>query len=121
LHIVPEIHSSLRMYSGDDSHTEFEQKNLKEAQIEIKKYLSAFVKKELKDNPEALARFAEVEVCIGHPVVEILEAATRLKADMIVMGTHGKGALEHAFLGSVAEKVLHRTTRPVLVVPLPKW
>jgi nucleotide-binding universal stress UspA family protein len=36
------------------------------------------------------------------------------------MGTHSKGALEHALLGSVAEKVLHKTTRPVFVVPLPK-
>jgi len=41
-----------------------------------------------------------------------------LSADLIVMGTHGKGALRYAFLGSVAEKVLRKTLRPVLIVPL---
>ena len=36
------------------------------------------------------------------------------------MGTHGKGALENTFMGSVARRVLRRTRRPVLVIPLPK-
>jgi len=43
-----------------------------------------------------------------------------LGADLVVMGTHGKGFLEHAFLGSVAEKVLHRIKIPVLTIPIPK-
>ena len=36
------------------------------------------------------------------------------------MGTHGKGAIGHAFLGSVSEKVLRRIRKPVYVIPLPK-
>jgi len=42
-----------------------------------------------------------------------------VKADMVVMGTHGKGWLVHAFLGSEAEKVLHRIKIPVLIIPIP--
>ena len=36
------------------------------------------------------------------------------------MGTHGKGALENTFVGSVARRVLRRTRHPVFVVPLPR-
>ena len=39
--------------------------------------------------------------------------------DVIVLGTHGKGFLSHAFLGSVSNAILHRTHKPVLIVPLP--
>jgi nucleotide-binding universal stress UspA family protein len=37
-------------------------------------------------------------------------------ADLVVMGTHGRGGLVHAFLGSVAERVLHTVDRPILAV-----
>ena len=124
LHVIPEINPSMRIYltpvNGDSNQTELEQKNLKEAKIVIRKNLNDFVKNELEKSPDDLARFAGVEVCVGHPSVEILAAANKLNADLIIMGTHGKGTLEHAFLGSIAEKVLHRTDKPVLVVPLPK-
>jgi len=35
------------------------------------------------------------------------------------MGTHSKGPLAHAFLGSVAEKVLNRIKIPVFIIPIP--
>lgn len=35
------------------------------------------------------------------------------------MGTHSHGLIGHAFLGSVAEKVLHRIRKPVFVIPIP--
>jgi nucleotide-binding universal stress UspA family protein len=36
---------------------------------------------------------------------------------MIVMATHGRTGLDHVILGSVAEKVVARSSRPVLVIP----
>jgi nucleotide-binding universal stress UspA family protein len=36
------------------------------------------------------------------------------------MGTNGKGAISHTFLGSVSEKVLRRIRKPVYIIPLPK-
>jgi nucleotide-binding universal stress UspA family protein len=39
--------------------------------------------------------------------------------DVIVLGTHSKGFLQQTFVGSVCSSVLHRTRKPVLVVPLP--
>ena len=48
---------------------------------------------------------------------EILIQASRLSADLIVMGTHGRSGVDHLFLGSVAEKTLRTSPVPVLTVP----
>ena len=55
----------------------------------------------------------------GDPVAEIVRTAREDDADLIVMGTHGRSALEHALLGSVAEKVVRKAPCPVLTVSKP--
>jgi nucleotide-binding universal stress UspA family protein len=50
----------------------------------------------------------------GVPWEEVLSAAAQIKADLIVMGTHGRRGLERALLGSVAEKVVRMARVPVL-------
>lgn len=62
---------------------------------------------------------AETRLVHGDPVDAILDGASDWKADMIVMGTHGRRGLEHFFLGSTAERVLQRSTFPVLVTKEP--
>ncbi len=53
----------------------------------------------------------------GHPVEEIVKEAQRSKADLIVIGSHGRSALKAAVLGSVAFGVINKETKiPVLVV-----
>ena len=47
----------------------------------------------------------------------ILETAEEIKADIIVMGSHSRKWLENVVMGSVAEKVLHHTTIPLLIIP----
>jgi nucleotide-binding universal stress UspA family protein len=54
----------------------------------------------------------------GIPGDEIVDYATKIGADLIVMGTHGRGGLRRVLLGSVAEKVLRAACCPVLVVPI---
>ena len=58
----------------------------------------------------------EIVVLEGSPAKEITRLAERLPADLVVMGTHGRGGFERLFLGSVAEKVLRVTRCPVLTV-----
>jgi nucleotide-binding universal stress UspA family protein len=53
---------------------------------------------------------------VGTPTAEILRAAKREKAHMIVMGTHGHGLLGRAVMGSVAQRVVTDSEIPVLLV-----
>jgi nucleotide-binding universal stress UspA family protein len=57
-----------------------------------------------------------VRTSIGTPVTEILDAITDDEIDLVVMGTHGRGMVEHLLLGSVAERVVRRSSVPVLTV-----
>jgi nucleotide-binding universal stress UspA family protein len=54
----------------------------------------------------------------GKPSAEIVRVAREETADMIVLGTHGKGMLDKALFGSTAERVIRRAPCPVLTVGL---
>jgi nucleotide-binding universal stress UspA family protein len=56
----------------------------------------------------------------GAVVEEILNEADVANADLIVMGTHGHGAMYNLLVGGVTKGVLKRSTRPVLLVPGPR-
>jgi nucleotide-binding universal stress UspA family protein len=58
----------------------------------------------------------ETDLLSGVAHREILKAARRIKADLIVMGTHGRSGVDHLLLGSVAEKVVRLSPCPVLTV-----
>ncbi len=59
----------------------------------------------------------EKVVAEGRPVDVLLDTAKAHDAAMIVVGSHGEGAVSAAFLGSTALKLLHHSKLPVLVVP----
>ena len=59
------------------------------------------------------------KVVEGGVVHEILGRARSWPADVVVMGTHGRGGFERLVLGSVTEKVLRKAPCPVLAVPPP--
>lgn len=58
----------------------------------------------------------ERHVIEGGPSREIVAYAERTGADLIVMGTHGRGGLNRLLLGSVAERVVRSSPIPVLTV-----
>ncbi|MGB8414550.1 MAG: universal stress protein [Candidatus Binatus sp.] len=58
----------------------------------------------------------QIEVMMGDPAVEVLQAAKRLRANLIVMATHGRKGLRRFVLGSVAERVVREAPCPVLTV-----
>jgi nucleotide-binding universal stress UspA family protein len=53
---------------------------------------------------------------VGKPAHEILQVANEWAADVIVMGSHGRGGITRVLLGSVAEAVMRHAKCPVLVV-----
>jgi nucleotide-binding universal stress UspA family protein len=55
---------------------------------------------------------------IGNPYEEILKKADEWNADLIVLGTHGRTGLTHLLMGSVAEKVIRHSTKPLYVIPM---
>jgi universal stress protein A len=55
----------------------------------------------------------------GSPDQRIVELARDRHVSLIVMGTHGRGSVGHALLGSVAERVLRHAPCPVLTVRVP--
>jgi nucleotide-binding universal stress UspA family protein len=60
---------------------------------------------------------AMVATALGEPAEEIVSYATAADISLIVMSTHGRGGLSRPMFGSVAEKVLHNSPIPVLVIP----
>ncbi len=52
---------------------------------------------------------------VGNPASEIVKAAKDWPADLIVIGSHGRGGLTRALMGSVAEGVMRQAPCPVLV------
>jgi nucleotide-binding universal stress UspA family protein len=59
-----------------------------------------------------------IETCLQNgPATEgILDCAAEQRADLIIMSTHGRGGFQRWFLGSVADRLLHSTTTPLLLV-----
>lgn len=58
----------------------------------------------------------KVRVAVGHAAEEILKAADELNVDMIAISSHGRSGLSRLAFGSVTDKVLHGSSKPVLVV-----
>jgi nucleotide-binding universal stress UspA family protein len=61
---------------------------------------------------DATALFVE-----GAAVETILKEASKLGADMIVIGSHGRGRMHQFLLGSVSEGIVHKSECPILVIP----
>jgi nucleotide-binding universal stress UspA family protein len=71
--------------------------------------------------PEERAKFhAQFAVETGSPATTIVEYANKHEIDLIVMGTHGRGAVERMWVGSVTEGVLQRAQCPVVSVREPQ-
>lgn len=52
----------------------------------------------------------------GHPVTIIVEQIKKENIDLVIMGSHGYGAIAGSVLGSVSQRVLQRSSCPVLII-----
>lgn len=77
----------------------------------IKKKLDALLNRHTCEGVEVSSVIKQ-----GGAWLEIIEYAKAENCDMIVLGTHGHGPVQHMLMGSVAEKVVRKAKHPVLVV-----
>jgi nucleotide-binding universal stress UspA family protein len=134
LHVIPEIPSILDKhvvgYIDTKRWEEIKARHFEDARaaligkrrdhLAIKEVLDKFCE-DAREGQE-VAAFVTDEVIVerGNPEDQILAQAEARNCDLIVMGTHGHGALLDAMIGSTARRVLRRSRKPVLVVRLPE-
>jgi nucleotide-binding universal stress UspA family protein len=77
------------------------------------------ISEEVRRFTQPVAGTAAFDVVVreGNPVDEIVAEVAQMRADLVVMGTHGRSGFERLFLGSVTEKVVRKVACPMLTVP----
>jgi nucleotide-binding universal stress UspA family protein len=115
-----------RMVMGAEIHLVYVVEDLRTPNPELPVWRSG-VTSVLEEARELLDRWAEKakgacaarvsgHVAMGTPWREIVQMATHLHADLVLVGTHGRKGLARLVLGSVAETVVRKALCPVLVV-----
>lgn len=74
----------------------------------------------LVDNDPSPLPTKSIVVVASVPALAIVEHAKKARVDLIVIGTHGRGAVAHLLMGSVAERVVRTAPCPVLTVRHPE-
>ncbi len=114
LHVIDE--RDIKTVSGSivwlgETALEYEEQVFSEMATSADEQLSA-IKEELVD----ASMKTSVRLVRGIPFKEILRIAETEDISLIVIGSHGKSNIEEMLLGSVSEKVIRKSERPVLVV-----
>ncbi len=131
LHTViesPNIYSGVLNYVSKQQWKEIKAKHVKSARdiligkkredIPIKEALALFCE-DVKTKGETQSFVTdEIVVRIGNPVDEIIKQSEERDCDIIVMGSQGHSGIVEAMVGSVSEKVMKRSKKPVLLVRL---
>ena len=112
LHVAETLHDVSETFLAKFSTEEFRDRVEEMAAEEL----------ESASTPDMLDRLDyEVALAKGKPSNEIVTFAKTRDIDLIVMGTHGRTAVEAALMGSTAEKVVRKASCPVLTVRMPGY
>jgi nucleotide-binding universal stress UspA family protein len=84
---------------------------------EGKRVTDAALAKMQLEKVRGTVRIDEVELSVDSIADRILNMATAMQADLVVMGTHGRRGFRRLVLGSVAERFVRLASCPVLLVP----
>jgi len=93
----------------------------KKIQEELEKQSEKLFKEQIAKFPAAEKTAIEVKVLSGSPYKEIIDYQEKIKADMLVIGTHGDTPFEGFFFGSTSAKIIRHATCSVLIVRKPKY
>ena len=134
LHVIDEtpdfVDQHVVGYIGADQWEDIKKRNMDEARevligkkrdnAMIHEVLDRFCQNLRPGTNDHEAAMDETVIKSGNPVTQILKTAEEKHCDIIVMGTHGRGALVDTMMGSTTSRVLRRSQIPVLSVRLPE-
>ena len=122
LHVVEELSSFAQSIVvdmlGEKRLAEIKQDKEKEVVSSLRARLEEFCDDVRHKQPECPFVIDTINVVTGHPVDQIVRQAEKIDADLVVIGSHGRGGLADVTLGSTSRRVLRRCAMPVLVVRL---
>jgi nucleotide-binding universal stress UspA family protein len=104
VNVQPSIPPRVRSMVGADAVSTYHQEEAEEVLKPIRAFLDG----------KGIAYRCEWHA--GEPAEQVIAVARKEGADLIVMGTHGYGVLGRAVMGSIAQRVLHDSPVPVLLV-----
>lgn len=90
------------------------------AKDKLGKRIAQLFEKEFANDPQSKERLSEIRIEDGPPAQVVLKVADEIDADLIIMGSHRHTVIGDAMLGTTTHKVLHSTSKPVLVVRIPE-
>ena len=118
VHVIEPINPTVYSLGSTEMWHEIRANGLTQAQRILNDQIDNFFA-ELKNDSTSFER-PTIHVANGNVTESILELADNKNADLIVMGSHGYSALGELLLGSIADKVMRLSKRPVLLVPVVK-
>lgn len=86
--------------------------------IELDKRAKEELEKLARNEIQPNTKF-QIIIKTGKPFVEIIQTASELDVDLIIIATHGHSGVEHILFGSTAEKVVRKAPCPVLTLREP--
>ncbi|WP_299195812.1 universal stress protein [uncultured Amphritea sp.] len=122
LHVIEPLSASaqsiVQTMINDSTLNELHDQSLANLKLKIQERIERFCESELEQSEMLTEGSISSRVEEGAPWKTILRVADEIDADVIVMGTRTHSAMGQFLLGSTANKVMHNSKRPVLIVPL---
>lgn len=112
--------SLLEQYIPHEVSEEMHSKARERVKAELEARLENLCAEECGGDPSYRNAVGTILIVDGYPAQVILKAAKEYSADLIVLGAHSHTVVGEVVVGSVARKVLHAASQPVLVVKIPK-
>lgn len=117
LHAIKPVAEMIEDYLPNNANLKHNDQLMESYKQRINQRIQDFLDSELDANCQ-LGQLPEIRVIVGKPDKVILHAANKLNVSMIIMGDRHSNAMSRIFLGSTAQKVIHQSNIPVLIVPL---
>lgn len=122
LHVSDQFHRGQDETLGGFKLKKAHDKHLGALKQELYEYMKQRIHRFVVEEVETVSNFneeqIEIVVVFGDPAHKIVAVAQQLDAHLIVMGDRRVNALSRFFLGSTAQKVIHNSTCPVLIMPI---